>query len=365
MSADLPRPWRVPLLVLGMLALAAGTLAGLVRIGVPAPSPGAAGLADHGPLMLGAFFGTVISLERAVALGARWAYLAPLCAGLGGALLIAGAGSAPAAALLAGAGLLLLAGSLQVWRRQRALHTLTLTLGAACWLAGNLAWLGGLGIPASVPLWMSFLVLTIAGERLELSRFLPPSPVARRVFGAIVIALLAGMLPLPAARPVFPVALLALALWLMKQDIARRTVREQGLTRFIAVCLLTGYAWLAIGALILLGAGGLAPGTAAYGAGLHAVLLGFVFAMVFGHAPIIFPAVLGVRLPWHPLSYLPLAVLHVSLALRVGGTLGGLAQLRSLGGLGNALALALFVALTVASAVRGQRGEAASRPASR
>jgi len=90
-----------------------------------------------------------------------------------------------------------------------------------------------------------------------------------------------------------------------------------------------------------------------------------VFAMVFGHAPIIFPAVLGVRLPWHPLSYLPLAVLHVSLALRVGGTLGGLAQLRSLGGLGNALALALFVALTVASAVRGQRGKAASRPASR
>ena len=107
--------------------------------------------------------------------------------------------------------------------------------------------------------------------------------------------------------------------------------------------------------LFLLGAGGVLPGTVGYDAGLHAILLGFVFAMVFGHAPIIFPAILGVRLPYHPLFYLPLAVLHLSVALRVGATLAGLPALRSEGGLLNALALALFVAGTLASVIRGAR----------
>lgn len=361
MSADLPRPWRVPLLVLGMVSLVAGTLAGLVRIGWMAPPPGAASVLDHGPLMIGAFFGTVISLERAVALGARWAYLAPLGSGLGGLALIAGLETRIAALALCAGSLLLFAGSVQVFRRQRALHTLTLALGAAAWSAGNLLWLAGSAVATVVPLWMSFLVLTIAGERLELSRFLPPLLVARRLFAAIVVALLAGALPLQGSQPlalVFPAALLALALWLLRQDIARRTVREQGLTRFIAVCLLSGYGWLAVGGLMLLGAGGVLPGTVGYDAGLHAVLLGFVFAMVFGHAPIIFPAVLGVRLPYHPLFYLPLLVLHASVALRAGATLAAVDTVRGLGGLLNAGALALFVLGMLASIVRGARLEA-------
>lgn len=357
MSSDLPRSWRVPLLVLGMVALVAGTFSGLIRIGWSAPRPGAASVLDHGPLMIGAFFGTVISLERAVALGARWAYLAPLCTGLSGLALIGGLpGQLPAA--LAGAGsLLLLAGSIQVYRRQRALHTLTLALAAGALCGGNVLWLAGLGMHTAVAPWMSFLVLTIAGERLELSRFLPPSPGSRQVFAAIVLAMLMGALPgmgsFGAGRLLFPIALLALALWLVRQDIARRTVRERGMTRFIAVCLLTGYGWLGVGALCLLGAGGVLPGTPGYDTGLHAVLLGFVFAMVFGHAPIIFPAILGVRIPYHRFLYLPLLVLNLSVAVRIIATLAALPAVRSAGGFLNALAIALFVAGTLASAIRG------------
>jgi hypothetical protein len=356
MSADLPRLWRVPLLVLAMLSLVGGTLAGLIRIGWNLPSPGAATALDHGPLMIGAFFGTVISLERAVALGARLAYLAPLATGLGGLALLGGVGGSAGPALLAAGSLGLLAASWRVWQRQRATHTLTLALGALAWTAGNMMWLAGLDVPAVIPLWIAFLVLTIAGERLELSRFLPPSPVARRVFSVIVTVLLIAMLPAApdAAKQLFPAGLLALALWLMSQDIARRTVRERGLTRFIAVCLLTGYAWLAIGALALLGAGGISPGTAGYEAGLHAILLGFLFAMVFGHAPIIFPAILGLRLTYHPLSYLPLVVLHASVAVRLAGTLAGDLPLRSAGGMLNAASLALFVAGVLLSILRGR-----------
>jgi hypothetical protein len=49
---------------------------------VPALAQGQAG--GHGALMVAAFFSTVISLERAVALRRLWPYVGPLSAGLGG-----------------------------------------------------------------------------------------------------------------------------------------------------------------------------------------------------------------------------------------------------------------------------------------
>ena len=90
------------------------------------------------------------------------------------------------------------------------------------------------------------------------------------------------------------------------------------------MCLLSGYAWLAIGGgVVIVAAGGLAPGTPSYDAALHALTLGFVFSMVFGHAPIILPAVLRVAVPYHPTFYLPLALLHVSLIVRLAGDATG------------------------------------------
>ena len=38
----------------------------------------------------------------------------------------------------------------------------------------------------------------------------------------------------------------ALAAWLLRYDIARRNARQSGLTRYIALCLLSGYLWLAL-----------------------------------------------------------------------------------------------------------------------
>ena len=192
-APDIAPPWRMPLLALGFACLLAGVGAGLFRLGWSVPLFSTQQVALHGPLMVSGFFGTVIALERAVALARRWAYLGPLASGLGGLAL--GLGVAPAAGqlLLALGSLILLAASLHVYLRQRALFTFTLALGAACWAVGNLLWLGGLPVPAVVPWWAGFLVLTIAGERLELSRFLPPSRMAQRLFALIVALLVAGM----------------------------------------------------------------------------------------------------------------------------------------------------------------------------
>ena len=116
-------------------------------------------------------------------------------------------------------------------------------------------------------------MLTIAGERLELSRFLPPSPVARAAFAAILAVIVAGLLGARTAwgAPVFGGGLLALALWLLQAGHRAPHRAQQGLTRFIAVCLLSGYVWLAIGGAVIVAAGGLAPGSPAYDAALHAL----------------------------------------------------------------------------------------------
>lgn len=358
---DLRPGQRLPLLVFGMISLLGGVVAGLGRLAWDVPPVAAAAAGWHGALMISAFFGTVISLERAVAIGWWWAYLAPAAAGIGGVCLLAGAPAGVAQALAIVAAAVMVLASLQVLRRLTAPFTVVLGLGAGCWLAGNLAWAASGALAAAVPWWLAFLVLTIAGERLELTRFLPTPPAAQRRFMAIVGLLLAGAALaawFDAGLRIFAAGLLALAAWLLRYDIARRNARQQGLTRFIAVCLLSGYVWLALaGALGL--AGALQPGHAWRDAALHAIGLGFVFAMVFGHAPIIFPAVARVKIPYHPAFYLPLLVLHASLALRIGGGLAGEFAWQRQGAAGNAAALLLFVATLLGSIVRGRRRAAA------
>lgn len=351
--------WRVPLLMLAFASLFVGIAAGLARLGWPFP-PWVSGLeALHGPLMVSGFFGTVISLERAVAVSRRWAYLAPLLAGVGAAVAISGILPTVAAAGLAVAGsAVMAAASALIYVRQRELFTLTLAFGAACWLLGNALWLAGQPVHTIIPWWLTFLVLTIAGERLELSRVLPPSPVARRVLAITLVVVLGGAaLSTWAAMPgslLLGAGLLSVALWLIRQDVARRTVKGSGLPRFIAVCLLSGYGWLAVAGATILASGGLGAGGIAYDAALHAVLLGFVFSMVFGHAPIIFPAILRVKVPYTAHFYPPLVLLHTSLLVRLGGDWALRPDWRAWGGVLNAVALLAFVLGTVAAVIRGR-----------
>ena len=206
---------------------------------------------------------------------------------------------------------------------------------------------------------MGFLVFTIAGERLELSRMLLHRPHVQTVFLGITAVLTAAL----GAASFFPdagmrlagAALVALAVWLTRYDIARRTVRQTGLTRYIAVCLLSGYGWLAVGGGLALFHGSVAGGPV-YDAVLHAVFVGFVFSMIFGHAPIIFPSALGVPLAYRTFFYGHLALLHTSLALRLAGDLAGWPAVRQWGGLLNAVAILLFLVSTAAAMLLQRRG---------
>ncbi|CAG4885080.1 conserved membrane protein of unknown function [Georgfuchsia toluolica] len=352
---------RLPMLFLGMLALLIGVLAGLARLAVAVPNIAAVQAGNHGALMVAAFLGTVISLERAVALARVWPYLAPICAGLGGLALLAWAPLYVAQALFITAGTILTAASILILRQQPAAYTATLALGALSWLLGSITWAITAAIVFAVPWWMAFLVLTIAGERLELSRFLPTSINAKRLFAFIAAVMLAGLGMTfwweGIGLPLFAAGLIALSLWLLRYDIARHTVRQSGLTRYIAACLLAGYAWLAFGGLLGL-AGGFSPGNPLRDAALHAIFLGFVFSMIFGHAPIIFPAVAKIRIPYHPAFYLQLALLHASLLARIIADLGDLAELRQRAAIANGIALLIFLITMLASALRGRSEDA-------
>jgi len=164
-----PSP-RLAIVLPAALALLAALYAGLLRIGWALPAAGALP-AEHGPLMVGGFLGTVVTLERAVALGRRSGFVYPALGAAGALALLAGGGAWAAVLITAGsAGLVGL--SVAIARRHPALHHTTLALGAASWLVGNAFWVAGWPIYRLVPWWVGFLVLTIAGERLELSR--PP-----------------------------------------------------------------------------------------------------------------------------------------------------------------------------------------------
>jgi hypothetical protein len=351
-------PTHVPLLALGILALLAAMWAGLQRLGWPLPSLGTSLAAVHGPLMVSGFLGTLIGIERAVALGRRWPFAGPLCTGVGGLLLIVGGPTGAGAALLTLGSLVLVAVCIRVIGRQPALHTITMALGAMLWLGGNSLWLAGWPVPSVVFWWAGFLVLTIAGERLEMSRLLRLSRQREALFAITGGLLLAGLVTttihFDGGVRLGGAGLMALALWLGRHDIARRTVRQTGLTRFIAVSLLSGYVWLGVSGLLAVLYGGVAAGPR-YDAILHALFVGFVFAMIFGHAPVIFPAVLSLSGPMRATFYPPLFLLHVSLLLRVLGDVLGWWPGRQWGGLLNVVAVLLFLGMVGRLLMQGKQ----------
>lgn len=339
-----------------LTCLVAGLAGGLVRAGLAWDAGAWLGhaAASHAALMICAFFGAVVSLERAVALKTRAAFAVPLAAAAGGVGLVGGyAQAAEVLFILAGAAFVMV--NIALVRRQRHVHTVVLLLGAIAWLGGSLAYLAGLAA-ATLNGWFAFLVLTIAAERLEMTRLMRRQPGAMASFVIVVATLLAGTLlsfvAAQAGSVLFGAALAALAAWLLRHDIARRTVKAQGLSRYMALCLLAGYVWLLVAGLAWTA---LAIGhVAARDAALHALGIGFVLSMVMGHAPVILPALTRVKVAFGWWYYVPLALLHGSLLLRLAGGAFD-AQWRTSGAGLNVAALLVFALSMAAGALIWRR----------
>jgi hypothetical protein len=338
------------------MTLVIGVAGGLWRLGWALPLPGTQPATFHGALTVAAFFGTVIGLEYAAASAHRLAYVGPACAALGGLSSAFGAPHLLSASLLLAGSVWLAALAFGHWRRDRSLYAAVALAGAVSGAVGNGFWL--LGFPASEAsgAWLAFLVLTILGERLELSHLQRPPGIAVWWLAAMALLLGAGALVLPWFwRPgtvAVGLAFIGLAAWLLLHDVARRNLRHHRQARFTAICLVGGYVWLGIGGLALPWA---AAGGALYDAALHAVFIGFVFAAMMAHISVILPVLIDAEVPYTPLFYLHLSILNATLLLRVVADLFDQPLWSVWGGMGNALAIALFLGITATSVLRGWR----------
>jgi hypothetical protein len=354
--------WPPARLALGLpvaLILLVGLGAGLARLGwqMDPLSQRASNL--HGALMVSGFMGTLILLERAVALVAiapryRWSFAVPVVNGAGALLLLFGGDSLLARGLLlaGSAGMLLLFGVML--RRHAVTFVKVMAVGALAWVVGNALWAAGRPVYVAVHWWMAFLVLTVVGERLELARILRLSRAGQIMLLAAVGVYAGGVLltvaALDAGVRVSGLGLILMALWLLRYDIARHTVRGRGLPRYAAMCLLAGYGWLAVGGLLGLWNGAVYAGPL-YEALLHAILLGFIFT----HMPIIAPALTGRPIAFHPIVYGHFVLLQVGLVYRLYGDLAGDFTARQWGGMLNVIALLLFLVVTIGLLRRGAK----------
>lgn len=349
--------YRIPLLALAILGLLAALWGGWIRLGWQWPALRPTLPLGHGPLMVSSFLGTLIAVERAVALRQRWMYLGPALSGLGGLWLTIGLKGTVGPLLITLGSLGLVAIFYVTVRQHLTLYTAIMALGALAWLARNFFWLLGEPVYQVVFWWMSFLVLTVAGERLEIARLLHLS---RRT--QLLLSLIAGLILAGPSILSFSMGLgvrltslgfLGTSLWLLRFNIARYTIRQTGLPRFAALCLLMGYPWLGVGGIlgVLYGAQTSGPH---YDAILHTILVGFIFSMIFGHAPIIFPAVLGLPVNFSSGFYIHLGLLHLFLILRVAGDLLGYGPGRLWGGLLNGIAILIFLGATAISILQSR-----------
>lgn len=354
-----------------LLAAAAGSALlavwiGLSRAGLPVGPAG--GLHPvHGPLFVLAFLGTLIALERAVgaaALGVRFAFAPAVLFALGAGAVLFVPAAAPfvftAAALALAA--LLAAG----YRAARTLPAALEVLAAIVLSAANLRWALGGFYHEVVPGWAGFLLATIAAERMERARFATAAarPLARAAAAAgFALAAAAAVLPHPFSARAAGAAFLVLGAWILRHDPAVRAVRspDAGYPFYAAALLSAGCLWLlAAGALWIGDAFHFVAGPR-YDAMVHAFFLGFVFSMIFAHAPVVAGGVLGVPAAFHPVLWFAPLLLHSTLVLRLLGDYSGDLFLRRLGAGGNAAAI-LSLPLLLAYARGAAEGEVAVSP---
>ncbi|MFF2623129.1 hypothetical protein [Oerskovia jenensis] len=348
------------------LALLAGLDAALLLLDLPAPVTTERLPVVHGVLLVLGFVGTVVALERAVALRTRWGFAAPGLLGAGALALLSPAALVVGQVLLVAGCAALCAVYVPLWRRQHDDAVLVQLLGAVLATCGALLWLGGVGVADVLPWLACFVVATIAGERLELARvaFLGArgADVVLWVCWALAAGCMASLLWPSVGYAVLGAAVLTLCGWLAAHDVARRTIRSTGLARYMAACLLAAYVWLAVAGTIWLLAGRQVTGPG-YDAVIHAIFLGFTISMILAHAPVILPAVLKTRLPYTPLMYGPAVLLHLGLLVRLGlGDARDLPVAHQVGGVLNVVALLAFVALVLGVGIRARLASGPGTP---
>lgn len=341
---------RLPFMLLVVVILTIGLWAGLDSLGWQFASSNDPTTAQHGPLMISGFVGSVIALERAIALvifdhkrhgifQRVLSWLVPLANIAGSLLLLSPSSNLTGHWIITAASIGLLVIELRILDLTPGLHTLLKAVGAGGWAFGNLLWLSEIQFSALLPAWAMFVILTFIGERFELDRIPSVRPWVLAVFYAGTGLVIAGALLSPLntdwAIRSSGLGALILALWLVKFDIARNSIQMTGLSRFSALAVIASFGWLGLYGLLALRFGFTAQG-GIYAAEIHSLFIGFAGGMILGQTPVILPAFLGFRAIYHD-GLMPMAIgLQLALAVRIFGEIVNWPAGRQWGGLLNA-----------------------------
>lgn len=328
------------LLPLVALSLLTGIWTGWIRLGWNFPLT--QNMGDHGSIMVGGFIGTLICVERTSNFKSRIAFIIPLLNSLSIVFFLLKIPEIAYWMLVAGSiGLAVI--YFLLYTKFSELHLMIMTAGALCYLIGNAILIKTLFYPAAVMWWIAFLYFTILGERLELSRYLNISSRQKIILTVLLTIFIAGILMPFHSSGGFVLALsfISSAIWLFKFDMARKSLKAEGQHYYSGIVLLTGYTWLIISGLFLIYGmyGGLF-----YDPALHSFFLGFVFSMIFAHAPIILPGVLKLQINIFSKSlYLWFILLQISLLARIAGSLFLIPEVKMWGGLFNGITILGFL----------------------
>lgn len=327
-------------MLLILAALISGILTGWLRLGVELPLLSV--YLDHGAMMTGSFLGTVILIERIITQKKAWLYAFPLINASSIIFYYLDLRNVAFYCLIVGAiGLFYI--YLRINNKHSDLPHLLMWIGAACWAIGNIHLLMFQLYAHSILWWMAFLLLTIVGERLELSRFLPLSATKKKLLVALlVLFLISSILPFHFGGELLTgISLILMAFWLLLYDMARKSIKKPGIHQFTAFTLICGFFWLAVsGVFYLINH----TGVISYDALIHSFFLGFIISMIFAHAPIILPSVLGLTFkPFHRILYVWVALFQLSLVMRITGGLFTISVWKLYGGIANGVAIILFL----------------------
>ena len=322
-----------------VLTLITAVWSGWIRIGLSLPFTAVA--AQHGSLMINGFLASLIFLERAVTFKSKLVLFLPFINAL--SLIAVAAGWYNIAQIIhtiCSFGFMLMC----AWfiYKHKELYYYVFFAGAFCLLTANIILLKTALYPSAIIWWMQFLLFTIVAERLELSRFLPLSPSRRLMLMTFLgLVLISAFIPFHLyGNFVLALALSATAFWLLKYDMAFKSIKAKRQHRYSGSSLITGYVWRIITSVLLIVEKNLSFG---YDAVLHSFFIGFVFSMIFSHAPIILPAV--ARLPikiYRPYLYVWFIILQLSLILRIVADIAEQIVLRKWAGMINGIAILLF-----------------------
>lgn len=266
----------------------------------------------HFLIIIGSFFGTLISLERIITFKNKFLHLIPILNGLSIIFFIIRSHDYAIFCLILG-GICMV--TLHIFLVMRSFNGV-LFLFLISWIAyilGIISYHLKKNLSLSVSFFEIFFLFTITAERIELTKFINVPYIAQKLISSLFFVAFLLLIIFPYwHEKILGILMLITSIWLVKYDIARINIKSQDPHKFRGWALLIGYFWLLIHAIVLI-----LPSRPSYDIQIHTFFLGFVFNMIFAHFSIILPAILKLTFEInYGLYYVLLIIFQFVLILR-------------------------------------------------